>query len=72
MNDPFHQQPQKCQKDEAQDDGDQDMKFLVFHLGPWAVVEASEEGRGGREEEGVSKEALLSGILEMVHNLSLR
>lgn len=48
------------------------MKFLVFHLGPWAVVEASEEGRGGREEEGVSKEALLSGILEMVHNLSLR
>lgn len=31
LNDSGHQQPQKCQQDEDQEDGDQEVKALVFH-----------------------------------------
>lgn len=65
LNDPFRHQPQKCQQDESQDGGNQDVKSLVFHPGSWDMVEGSKEGRRERKEEEVSegrrfKEAPLS------------
>lgn len=62
LNDPGHQHPQKCQQDEAQEDGDQELKPLVFPWGRWAVVGGSEGGqerqrgeRAVREEGGLRK-----------------
>lgn len=68
----FHHQPQKCQQDEAQGGGDQNVKSLAFHSGHRAAVERSERGRRGRGEEEFSKGevsgSLLSGdFLEMAH-----
>lgn len=56
LNDPFHHQPQKCQQDETQDGGNQDVKSLVFHPGRWDMVEGSEDERRDRKEEEVLRE----------------
>ena len=57
LNDPLRHQPQKCQQDETQDGGGQDVEALIFHPRhrAWAVVECSEEGRRGREKGEVRK-----------------